>query len=117
MSLCIANDLDPPILTGETRTIGFDFGPILNSGVAIQSNPQPSISCAVHYGADAAASSRLIGNPSIVASKATGAASAAIAQNIGTMLDGVTYVLTCYVNTSDGQVLGIETHIACEAPA
>jgi hypothetical protein len=115
MSLCIANDLTPPILTGETRTIGFDFGPILNSGVTISSIG--SITCTVHYGTDADAGARLIGSPSIVSSQSTGAASAGVAQDIGTMLDGVTYTLTCYVNTSDGQVLGIETHIAAVAPS
>jgi hypothetical protein len=115
MGLCIANDLTPPILTGETRTIGFDFGPILNSGVTIGSIA--SVTCTVHYGTDASPSSRLIGAPSIVASEATSAASAGVAQNIGTMQNGVTYTLTCYVDTSDGQVLGIETHISCVAPS
>jgi hypothetical protein len=115
MGLCIANDLTPPILTGETRTIGFDFGPIINAGVTISS--VQSVTCTVHYGTDASASSRLIGSASIVASEATGAASAGIAQNIGTMQAGVTYTLTCYVNTSDGQVPGIETHIGSIAPS
>lgn len=113
--LYIANDLSPPILTGETRTAGFDFGTILNAGVIISS--VASVSCSVHTGTDASVASRLQGGSSIISSASTGAASSAVAQNIGTMLDGVTYTLVCYVNTSDSQVLGIVTHISCEAPS
>ncbi len=107
-----AADLTPPIdATVEVETIAFDFGPALNSGVTISS--VASLTCTVHTGIDATPSSRLIGTSAIIASKATGAANAAVAQNIGNMLAGVTYLLQCVANTSDGQKLSLWTRIAC----
>jgi hypothetical protein len=107
-------DLFPPIdATVEQETIGFDFGPALKAGVTITS--VATITCAVHSGTDATPSARLVGGSSIVASQATGAPSAAVAQNIGNMLAGVTYVLQCVVNTSDGQKLSLWSRLPCVA--
>jgi hypothetical protein len=116
--MAIANDLYPPIDAAvELETIGFDFGPALNAGVTITAIL--SVTCAVHpgsIGSDPAPASRLVGTASIVASKATGAANAAVAAQIGAMVGGVVYTLQCVVQTSDGQKLSCVTHIACQAP-
>lgn len=109
------NDLTPPIdTTVELLTIGFDFGPVLGVGETIASIA--SLTCSVYSGTDASPSSRLIGGSSIVASKATGAASSGIAQQVGSMLAGVTYLLQCVVLTTGGNRPSLWTHLSCVQP-
>src|SRR5579872_6288072 len=94
------NDLTPPIdTTVEYEPIGFDFGPILDAGVTIVSII--SVTCQVVSGTDPSPASRLTGPATIIASKATGAANAAVSQPIGNMLAWVRYRLQCVVQTSD----------------
>jgi hypothetical protein len=113
-SMAQAKDLMPPIDAGEEETVGFDFGPILSSGVTITGTP--TVTCAAYRGSDAAASSRFVGSAEIVASSKTGAPSAQVNQLVGTMVGGVTYRLQCVVDTSDGQTLSLWAHLACIAP-
>ena len=108
-------DLTPPIdATLELETIGFDFGLALAATTTIAS--VQSLTCAVHKGTDASPSSRLIGGTTIVPSKSTGLVAQAVAQNIGNAIAGVTYLLQCVVNTSDGQKLSLWARIACVLP-
>lgn len=109
-----ANDLTPIDSTVEILTIGFDnFG--LASGETIASIE--SVTCVAFMRVDDAASTRLIGDPSIVASAKTGAASSAVAQQIGMMVAGVTYRLQCVVLTSQGNKLSVWMHVPCVAPS
>lgn len=110
------NDLTPPIDSSvELLTAGFDFGPVAGVGETIASIT--ALTCAVYIGADANPSSRLIGSPSIVASKKTGVAALGVTFQVGSMLAGVTYRLQCVVLTTAGNELSLWTHFACVQPA
>lgn len=109
------NDLMPPIDSSvELLTIAFDFGLVLGVGETIASIT--SLTCAAYIGTDASPSSRLIGSPSIIASAKTKAASSAVAQQVGSMLAGVTYRLQCVVLTTAVNELSLWTHFACVQP-
>jgi hypothetical protein len=103
-----------PLDTVEIVTNTFDFGPWLASTTMIAS--VSALSCSVYSGTDTNPTSRIVGMPSIVASPATGAASAAVAQQFGNMIAGVTYRLDVTVITTDGQTLNLWSHQVCQAP-
>lgn len=105
-----APDFDP-IDAAEQRILGFDFAPQLQTGDTLTGTPV--VSCAVHNGTDAAASSRMIGAPSIVPSISSGNASQAVAQKFGTMIAGTVYVLSCVCPTALGETLEIWCRIVC----
>lgn len=108
------NDFSP-MDTTELVTQTFDFGPWLLSGVSIQSIT--SVTCQVYMGTDAAASSRLVGSPATTTSPTTGAATAAVLQQIGnTPVAGVIYRLDATVVTSDGQTLNLWAHQPVQSP-
>ena len=91
----------------ETGVVTADFGRMLAAGVTITSVNTVSIGVFPNLyfpGQDAAAASRLLGAPQIVASPSTGAASAAIAQRVGTFLPAVRYAIQIIGNASDGSV-------------
>lgn len=109
------NDLTPPIDSSvELLTIAFDYGWILAGGETIASIV--SLTCVVYSGTDPSPSSRLIGSPSIIASPRSGAAAAAVAQQVGSMVAGVEYRLQCVVLTSLGNKPSLWTHFQCVAP-
>jgi hypothetical protein len=115
LTMSQARDLSPPMDAAiEQEIVGFDFGPALAAGVTITG--VADLACAVYQGADDSPASRLLGAPQIVASSATGAASAQVNQLFGTMVAGTTYRLQCLVTTSDGQTLSLWTHVASSAP-
>jgi hypothetical protein len=62
-----------------------------------------------YSGTDAAASSHLIGPPTINGLKVT--------QVVSGLLDGVTYRLRCKATTSSGKVVGDHSFLTCKAPA
>jgi hypothetical protein len=113
------NQLEPAIdSTVEEETVTFDYGLILATGVTITS--VVSVTCNVaagSEGSDPSPASRLINGAQIAASPSTEASLAAVNQLVGDMLGGVTYLLQCVVNTSDGQKLSLWTHLPCVTPA
>lgn len=96
----------------EIVTGTFDMGPWLQFGQAIAS--VESVTCAVNYGTDADAATRLVGAPSIGPSPFTGTADAAVLQQWGNMLPGVTYLLVATVLLNDGQQLTLWAHQSCQ---
>jgi hypothetical protein len=103
-----------PIDPIEREWITFDFGPGVSTGVQI--DQIVSFTCKAVVGVDAAAQSRVIGAPSLVASPTTGAALAAVKQLVGSMVAGVTYQLQCVVAASDKQVLSWRWNLPCAQP-
>jgi hypothetical protein len=109
------NDLYPAIDAAvENETVTWDFGPMLQPGVTIQS--VASLTCSVFFGADPSPASRLIGGFQIGVSPSSGAPNQAVYQLVGGMLDGVIYRLLCVVQTSDGQQPSGWTRLICRAP-
>lgn len=108
--------LQPPIDVGELAAVSFDFGPSLNTGIFITS--VQSMICAVNSGGpDATPQSRIIGASAIVPSNTTGATGNQVNQLVGSMVGNTTYMLQCFVNTSDGQLLDLWVHLLCDLPA
>src|SRR5271168_3924127 len=109
------NDLSPPIDSSvELLTMGWDFGYVLAAGETIISIVE--VTCSVGQfssGADPNLASRMIGEPAIVTSPKTGIAAAAVAQQVGSMLAGVTYRLQCVVLTTQGNQPSLWTHFLC----
>lgn len=103
-------NIDPTV---EEETVTFDFGLALNGNVSISVD---EILCIAIVGTDASAGSRLIGDPTVVASPTTGGFNQAVLQLVGTMLAGVTYQLQCVVTTSDGQTLSLRVNWTCATP-
>ncbi len=115
-TLAQTNDLIPPIDSSvEVEWVYFDYSQIIDPGVLITA--VTSLTCTVNYGSDPAASTRLIGASAIVTSPRSQAPSAAVAQLVGDMVGGVTYLLQCVVATDDGQEISLWTHLACRVPA
>lgn len=114
-----ANTLTPAIdATIEEEFLGFDFGPILATGVFISSIDELICSvAAISNAPDASAHTRLLDSPFLVASKATGAVDCQVNQLFGTAVGGVTYLLQCAVTTTDGQTLSLWSHLSCVAPS
>lgn len=116
------NDLFPPIEPDEVETITFDFGRILAPGVSISS--VLLVSCLVTDGSkvsDPTPAARLIGSPQIIAGgpppAGSGVANAAVAQLVGTCIDGCRYRLEAAIISSDGQTLSVITHLPCDKSA
>jgi hypothetical protein len=108
------NDFSP-MDANETVTLTFDFGPWLASGVTISSITD--LSCAVFKGTDADADTRLVGSAQTASSPTTGAAQAAVLQQIGNSpVTGVIYRIDAVVVTSDNQTLNLYAHQAVETP-
>ncbi|HLY53940.1 MAG TPA: hypothetical protein VKS60_00200 [Stellaceae bacterium] len=112
--------LRPPIEPGEQEWVPFDFTADL-AGASIAS--VTGVACAVRAGTDAAPTSRLIGSPvrgavttlpdgSQMFAAGTGNA---VAQLFGTALDGVDYLLSATIATSDGRVLILTVVFPCRA--
>lgn len=106
----------PAIDAGETASVSFDFGPVLDPTVSIINIDH--IVCAVTLGGpDPSPQSRIIGNGALVASDATGVASCQVVQLIGgNMIAGTTYLIQVFVNTTDGALIDIGAHINCVMP-
>ena len=108
------NDLTPPIDdTVELLTIAFDFGLILIANEII--NSVISMAAATYSGIDNTPNNRFIGPPAIITSPKTNAALAAVSQQVGNMIAGVTYRLQCVVHTSLGNQPSLWTQFSCVA--
>ena|SRR5215831_12954240 len=108
-----APDFDP-IDAQEAKVLGFDFAPLLQTGDTVAS--VVGVTCSVHSGVDANPSSRMISGPTIVPSASSTLAGQGVAQKFGTMIAGNSYVLSCLVNTTLGEVLEIWARIVCRSP-
>lgn len=101
--------LEPPIVAGvEEETVGFDFGPALQSGVQILASPAPQVTVTVASESstqDPNPGSRIIGGPTIVPSQYNKATAAQVNILFGNAVGDVTYLLLCVATTSDGQKL------------
>jgi hypothetical protein len=108
--------LTPPIKPVEKEFVTFDFASVLGAGVTISS---ATVTCEVAEASevdDEQAAARILSDPTLAASPRTLAANTAAYVLVGTMLDGVLYLLECVANASDGQILGVSTHLFCRAP-
>jgi len=103
------------IAPDEIETICFDFGLLIQDGAP--TIVSASLTCSVIYGADATPTDRLIGTPIVSASRETGAASASVLHQVGTMIASVTYLLRCSATISDGQKLDVTARLTCAQPA
>lgn len=112
------NDLTPSIdAVTEEVGIGWDFGNAMDSMVEIDQIVSTTSAVAESSRVDdPQASTRLIGNPGLVPSVVSGVPSQAVAQLFGTAIEGVTYLLTAVVHTTDGQTLSCWCHYTCEEP-
>lgn len=114
------NDLQPPIdAVVEVETVTFDYGRILVSSAYVTTIV--AVSCTVFQSdsdsvVDPTPQNRLISSAVIAPSPNSGLANQAVAQLVGTMIGGITYLLQCVVQTSDGQTLSLWTHITCDIP-
>lgn len=111
------NDLTPPIDSSvELLTLAFDFGLVFGAGETILS--VVSLTCSNYIGVDPSPSSRLIGSPVIIASPKTGVMNGAVAQQVGSMIAGVTYRLQCVISTTatPSNILSLWAHFACVQP-
>lgn len=113
--------LQPAIDVGEIETITFDFGLLLPTGGFIASITDVSCSVVGNPLADPTPSLRLIGTAAIVTAlpkpSGSGLSQAAVAQRVGNMVGGVTYLLQCKVQTSDAQTLVLWAHLQCITPS
>lgn len=100
-----------PIAPGEIETICFDYG-LLLQGESLTITSVLSMDCLAITGFDANASTRLIGGAVISSSRETGAPSSAVLQQVGYMVNGVTYLLHCVAGISDGQRLSLSGRLA-----
>lgn len=108
------NVLLPAIdMTVEEEFITFDYSQILCQATVTS---VLSFTCTVKYGSDANPSSRILSTPQIVTSPVTGLVNTAVTVLLGDMVSGVTYLLQCVVQTSDGQKLSLWTTLSCETP-
>lgn len=112
------NDLTPSIdAVVEQETIGFDYGPLLEDGVKIQSVLQMTVVVEENSTAnDSDPNSRLLTLPQVIPSKATGAVECGVGVLFGTAIADVTYVIQCVVVTTDNQRLSLWTRFLCMAP-
>jgi hypothetical protein len=113
------NLLTPIDDTVEERTFTFDFGKNLLSGVTLTAVTE--LTCVVVTGADPTPWERILSTPAIVdalpAPLGSGVVDGAVAVLIGTMLGGVTYLLQCVAQTSDGQELSLWQDLPCLTPS
>lgn len=122
MSQGIPFVLDPPIAAVlETEPVTFDFGNLLASNYAsgVYITSVLEIIVTVAAGVDASPSSRLVGGPVITAgqSRTPPLANSAVVAWFGTMVGGVTYLLQCVVQLSDGMSKpSIEVKLPCYDP-
>ena len=84
----------PPKLSGETRTITFDFTSDLAAGETISTE---TVTASVYSGVDA--------SPSAVISGSASASGVVVSQKVTGGVVGVTYKLLCSITTSAAQTL------------
>lgn len=113
--------LDPPIAClVETESVTFDFGNLLASNYASGTyiTSVIAINVTVASGVDSNPSSRVQGGPVITASPRTPPLpNAAVVAWFGVMQPGVTYLLQCIVQLSDGiSKPSIEVKLPCYDP-
>ena len=94
----------PPIADAENEYLTFDFSGILN-GATISS--VHLVNCSLIWGRDESPESRVIGNAVVVGNS--------VKQLFGTMIGGSRYLIQCYVETSDGQQLAVQSRVNCVA--
>ena len=109
----------------QLQTVTFDFGPLIAAncppGTTIVLASTPTITCASRVtGADPSASTRAIGAPQIgTASQpgGSGLVNCAVLQQFGTMIGGVSYLLTCLVQLTSGDVEPLWGYVTCVTPS
>lgn len=113
-----ANDLTPSIdAVLEQENIGFDYGPVLDTGVTILAILNLIVEVEQNsVGQDPTPMARLLSLPQVIASRATGALQQGVAVLFGTAVAETTYVIQCVVQTSDGQRLSLWTRFLCDEP-
>lgn len=106
-----ALQLAPPSDPGEIETLTFDFAPALGVGETIVT--VTSMLVAIVIGTDTGTNSHFQGAATITASPSTGAASAAVIQQVQNMVGGCTYQFQCLVQTTAGQRLQLRVNLPC----
>lgn len=89
-----------PKLQGATEIYTFPFASLLGQGVTIST---AAVTAAVYSGTDASPSSIVSGSATISGTN--------VAQKITAGTEGVTYLLTCSITTSDGQTLQLIAYL------
>ncbi len=104
----------------QKEPIGFDFEPYLPTGVTLTGTPIVTCLVAnVSTVGDSDPASRLSGSPTIGTISppdGAGVANTAVSQFLVNCQAGVTYLLRCTVNRTDGGVASLWTHMKCNAP-
>lgn len=111
------NDLPPIDASIQQKTIGFDAGWFLTSGVIFTGTP--TVDCSVIEVDDGATedndpASRLLGSPQIGMCPppfGSNVPNASILQRLGTVVAGNRYLLVAYCATTDGDILPLWTQV------
>lgn len=124
-----AHDLEPAIDVGEEETVGFDFGPVVNSnyntltgtnsGVSILTATVSAQVSQASLVPDPNPGAMVLSDPIIVASNENGAPNAQVNVLLGgpQLQAGAKYVVICTVTTSDGQTFTDWARWQCSAPS
>lgn len=115
----LAKDFPPIDAVTQKQTVAFDFGSILPPGIVLTGTP--AVTVTVHDGVDATPQSRVTSGPQVgtqpVLQGGSGITNAAVLVQLGTMFGGVTYLLVCSCNASNGDVMSGWNHVRCLTPS